>query len=99
MYNPLLFALNNETTAKLKELGATHFSCAFNFGTMKNGTISSIHFFTGDELDQNGELYEVAYLMPSMQMPLKPLSGFNTVERKNGIDTETRSIDYEELYF
>jgi hypothetical protein len=86
---PELTELNDEIVESLAAAGATHFSIARNYDKPNDKKTSSIHFFDSDKVDNNGSLNEVAYFMPDMHSPkLGKSSGFQLINRSNGIDVE-----------
>ena len=85
---------NKKIMARLREMGATHFSNAYNYGVNKHSpyeqdyssSISSVYFFSSDKKDANGCYPEIAYFLPDMHCDsLGELSGFNECTRRNGV--------------
>lgn len=99
---PSLLDLTKEIVEELSNLGATHFSEAYNYYTPdgKVKMLSSVHFFKGNEIDKDGFMDEVAYFSPDMTFKNCFLSGFNPINRKNGVDIKNiRPIPYEDFIF
>lgn len=102
-----LYELTDEILERLINLGATVCSISKNYDEPNKNKVSSIHFFKDDKII-DGCLQEVAYFIPDLHSSrFGNMSGFNEVNRKNGLDLdnlihftidelrESISVDYE----
>jgi hypothetical protein len=88
--------LNDKIINELKKLGATHYSQAFNYDKPHENNVSSIHFFTSNENNQNNGFPECAHFIPDMHsVSLGELSGFSICHRLNNFDTNLLPLTFD----